>query len=59
MKTQGIAELREAFLAYDQKQLWCTWETENLEALQAAFNEMNKQSGLVSELLVAEKYYPK
>jgi hypothetical protein len=59
VKTQGIAELQEAFLAFDEKQLWCTWKTENLEALQAAFDEMNKQTGLVSQLLVAEKYYPK
>jgi len=59
VKEQGIAELQEAFLAHDEKQLWCTWKTENLEALQAAFDEMNKQTGLVSQLLVAEKYYPK
>ena len=50
VKSQGIAELREAYIAHNQKLMWCTWETENLEALQAAFTEMNKQSGLKSEL---------
>ena len=59
VKKFGIAELQEAFIANDKKQLWCTWETENLDALKAVFDEMNKQSGLESELLVAEKYYPK
>jgi len=29
-------------------------ETENLEALQAAFTEMNEQSGLKSELKIVE-----
>jgi len=35
--------------------MWCTWETENLDALQGAFNEMNAQSGLKSELKIVEK----
>ena len=50
VKAEGIAELQNFWLAYDQKLLWCSWETENLEALEAAFAEMNKQSGLKSEL---------
>ena len=40
VKSQGIAELREAYISPDQKLMWCTWETENLEALQVAFDEM-------------------
>ena len=58
VKAQGIAELRDACIAPDQKLLWCTWETENLEALQAAFDEMNKESGLKSELRQVEVFYP-
>lgn len=58
VKAQGIAELRDAFIAPDQKLLWCTWETENLEGLQAAFDEMNKETGLKSELRQVEIFYP-
>ena len=54
VKSQGIAELREAYISPDQKLMWCTWETENLEALQVAFDEMNEQSGLKSELRSVE-----
>ena len=57
VKSQGIAELREFLLAYDQKLLWCTWETDNLPGLEAAFAEMNKQSGLKSELTEVEDMY--
>jgi hypothetical protein len=38
--------------------LWCTWETEDLERLQVAFDEMNKESGLKSELREVEIFYP-
>ncbi|UCF12078.1 MAG: hypothetical protein JSW06_08550 [Thermoplasmatales archaeon] len=54
VKAQGIAELREAYISPNQKLMWCTWETENLEALQDAFTEMNEQSGLKSELRPVE-----
>ena len=37
--------------------LWCTWETEYLEALETAFAEMNIHSGLVSELTPEENMY--
>ncbi len=59
VKAQGIAELREAYIAPDKKLLWCTWETENLEGLQEAFDEMNKETGLKSELREVEIFYPK
>ena len=58
VKSQGIAELREFYLAHDQKLLWCTWETENPQALEAAFAEMNKQSGLTSKLTPVEDMFP-
>jgi hypothetical protein len=58
VKAQGIAELLEAYIAPDQKLLWCTWETNDLKALEAAFAEMNKQSGLKSKLEIVDKYYP-
>jgi hypothetical protein len=59
VKSQGIAELCNFLMAHDQKILWCTWDTENLEALEAAFDEMNLQSGLKSELTPVEDMYPK
>jgi hypothetical protein len=59
VKSKGIAELRDFLMATDQKVLWCTWEIENLKALEAAFAEMNKQSGLISELTPVENMYPK
>ena len=57
VKSQGIAELREAYIAADQKLMWCSWDTENLEGLQAAFDEMNQQSGLASELTPVEVFF--
>jgi hypothetical protein len=58
VKSHGIAELLGASIDNDQKLMWCWWETKNLEALQAAFDEMNKQSGLKSKLHIVEKFYP-
>jgi len=58
VKAQGIAELRDACIAPDQKLLWCSWETEDLEGLQAAFDEMNKETGLKSELRQVEIFFP-
>lgn len=58
VKENDIAELRDACLDPDEKLLWCTWETENLEALQAAFDAMNKESGLKSELREVEIFFP-
>ena len=58
VKSEGIAELRDACLDPDEKLLWCTWETENLEGLQAAFDQMNAESGLKSELRQVEVFYP-
>ena len=55
VKNQGIAELQDFWLAHDRKLLWCTWKTEKLKALETAFVEMNKQSGLKSELMQFEK----
>jgi hypothetical protein len=59
VKTQGIAELQDFLLGHEQKLLWCTWETDDLTALEAAFSEMNQQSGLISELTPVEDMYPK
>jgi hypothetical protein len=57
VKAGGIAELREFLISIEEKVLWCTWETENLEGLQAAFDEMNRQSGLTSKLTIVEDMY--
>ncbi|NIM93550.1 MAG: hypothetical protein GTO18_07545 [Anaerolineales bacterium] len=58
MKAQGIPELRDACIAPGEKLLWCSWETEDFEALQAAFDELNKTTGLRSELKQVEVFYP-
>ena len=29
VKAQGIAELQQAWLNYEQRQIWCTWQTNN------------------------------
>lgn len=58
VKADGIAELQNACIAPDQRLLWCSWETEDLEGLQAAFDEMNAMSGLKSELTVVKVFYP-
>lgn len=55
---QGVARLVGAWIEPDKKMMWCTWVTEDLAALQAAFDEMNEQSGLTSELAVVEEMYP-
>ena len=58
VKANGIAQLLNAWISPEKKLLWCTWETENLEALKAAFVEMNRQSGLKSVLEIYEDYTP-
>ena len=58
VKAEGIAQLRDPCIAQNQKLMWCTWDTDNVEALQAAFDEMNRQSGLVSELTPVEVMFP-
>ena len=40
------------------KVMWCTWRTDDLKAFQAAFDEMNEQSGLASELAIVEEMFP-
>jgi hypothetical protein len=58
VKTNGIAELRDFLMAHERKVLWCTWETENPEALKQAFDDMNRRSGLTSELTAVEDMIP-
>jgi hypothetical protein len=58
VRENGIAELRDACLDPDEKLLWCTWETEDLEGLQEAFAQMNEASGLKSELREVEVCFP-
>jgi hypothetical protein len=58
LKAQGIARLLDAWISPDKNMLWCSWETDNLEALKAAFIEMNKQTGLKSVLETYENYTP-
>jgi hypothetical protein len=58
VKAGGIAELQEACISPDESLLWCSWKTDDLEGLQAAFDEMNAMSGLKSKLTVVEVFYP-
>jgi hypothetical protein len=58
LKAEGIAQLRDACIAKDENLMWCTWDTDNLDALQMAFDEMNRQSGLVSVLTPVEVMFP-
>lgn len=58
VESKGIAKLVGAWIAEKEKLLWCYWETEDLGALQVAFDELNKRSGLKSKLTVVRKYYP-
>jgi len=58
VKAQGVAELVAAWLEPDKKVMWCTWRTDDFKALQAAFDEMNEQSGLASELAIVEEMFP-
>ena len=58
VKAQGIAELVAAWIEPDKRLLWCAWRTDDLVALQAAFDEMNEQTGLRSELSVVEEMHP-
>ena len=57
VKEEGIAELHGAWIAEDAKLMWCTWDTDDVTALQAAFDEMNQQSGLTSELTNVKTFY--
>lgn len=58
VKEQGIARLLGAWISPEHRMLWCSWETDDVEALQRAFDEMNAQSGLKSELSPMRAFYP-
>ena len=55
VKAKRIAKLINAWIDYENKLIWCLWETEDLDSLKKSFTEMNKQSGLKSELHVIDK----
>ncbi len=57
VKDRGIAELHGAWLAEDEKLMWCSWDTEEFSALRAAFDEMNRMTGLTSELTPVRTFY--
>ena len=57
VREQGIAELHGAWLAAENRLMWCAWDTEDLAALQAAFDEMNRETGLTSKLTVMNTFY--
>ncbi len=58
LKEQGVAVLLDAWISPTKNLLWCSWQTDNLETLQTAFDEMNSQSGLKSVLEIYEDYTP-
>jgi hypothetical protein len=58
VRDKGIAELHGAWMAEDEKLMWCAWDTDDIDALQGAFDEMNRQTGLESELRPVRTFYP-
>jgi hypothetical protein len=57
VKDRGIAELYGAWIAEDDKRMWCSWDTEDVGALQEAIDEMNLDSGVVSELRPVKTFH--
>ena len=57
MAERGIAELHGAWIAEEDKLMWCSWDTDDLDALQAAFAEMHRQSGLSSEPVPVKTFF--
>ncbi|MCP3976933.1 MAG: hypothetical protein GY720_20795 [bacterium] len=55
---EGIARLAGAWIAPEQKIVWCAWDVTDREALQRAFDDMNRRSGLKSKLTEVETFYP-
>ena len=49
VKERGIAELHGAWLAEDDKLMWCAWDTDDLDALQAAFDDPASTEAYVKE----------
>lgn len=54
---QGIAELHGAWIAENENLMWCSWDTDNVPALQTAFDEMNRQTGLTSVLTPVNTFF--
>lgn len=50
----GVAELKKAWLDYDNKLLWCLWDSKNNDALRQAFDKMNEISGMSSKLSIVD-----
>ena len=57
VKDRGIAELHGAWLGTDENVMWCAWDTEDVPALQAAFDEMNRETGLISTLTPVNTFF--
>ena len=57
VREQGIAELHGAWIAEDERLMWCSWDTDDFDALQEAFDKMNRQSGLTSELTRVKTFF--
>jgi hypothetical protein len=57
VKEKGIAELHGAWIDEAGKLMWCTWDTDDLGALQEAFDEMDFESGLTSELRRVKTFF--
>lgn len=57
VKEKGIAELHGAWLAENENLMWCSWDTNDVAALQSAFDEMNRQTGLTSTLTPVNTFF--
>lgn len=58
VRRRGIAELTHAWIAPEEKLLWCTWKTEKFAELESAFEALNERTGLISELTIIESFAP-
>ena len=58
VRNKGIAELTHAWIAPEERLLWCTWKTENFAELESAFEELNERTGLISDLTIVEDFAP-
>ena len=58
VRRRGIAELTHAWIAPEEKLLWCTWKTEKFAELESAFEDLHERTGLVSDLTIVENFTP-
>ncbi len=58
VRRRGIAQLTHAWIAPEEKLLWCTWRTNDFAQLESAFEQLNERTGLISDLTIVEDFTP-